>query len=215
MKFRYFWPLFAGALAALGVASAATVPAAEGETQTLYLSGHGSDDAVLWDFYCNGGRLANTWAKIHVPSCWEQEGFGEYNYGYDLRTRRVPADQVAHEQGFYRHDFTVPAAWKDKVVRIVFQGVMTDADVKINGQLAGPTHQGAFYEFKYDITSLLKFGETNRLEIFHFRGRGQLAAGLHAFNNERAQVGARRVNRRRQAGAPRAENQNVFHDAPK
>ena len=165
MKIRHFWPVLAGLLTAFGPISAAAA-SAPGETQIQYLSGHGSDDAVLWDFYCNGGRQANTWAKIHVPSCWEQEGFGEYNYGYDLRQRKVPADQVAHEQGFYRYDFTVPGEWKDKVVRIVFQGVMTDTDVKINGVSAGPAHQGSFYEFKYDITSLLKFGETNRLEVW-------------------------------------------------
>ena len=37
-------------------------------------------------------------------------------------------------------------------MRIVFDGVMTDTEVKINGQLAGPVHQGSFYQFKYDIT---------------------------------------------------------------
>jgi hypothetical protein len=165
MKIRHLWLALAGMLAGCSGLSNPLAPTAR-DAQIQFLSGHGSDDAVLWDFYCNGGRRANVWTQIHVPSCWEQEGFGEYNYGYDLRTRRVPADQVAHEQGFYRHDFTVPAEWKDKTVRIVFEGVMTDADVKINGQSAGPTHQGAFYEFKYDITPLLKFGETNRLEVW-------------------------------------------------
>ncbi|MBN2685941.1 MAG: hypothetical protein JXR40_11730 [Pontiellaceae bacterium] len=42
---------------------------------------------------------------------------------------------------------------------------MTDTTVKINGQTAGPTHQGGFYEFKYRITDLLKYGEENLLEV--------------------------------------------------
>jgi len=52
-----------------------------------------------------------------------------------------------------------------KTVRLVFDGVMTDTEVWINGKPAGPIHQGAFYRFKYDITPLLKFGEPNLLEV--------------------------------------------------
>ena len=42
---------------------------------------------------------------------------------------------------------------------------MTDAEVKINGRLAGAKHQGAFYAFKYDISGLLKYGKENLLEV--------------------------------------------------
>ena len=42
---------------------------------------------------------------------------------------------------------------------------MTDAEVKVNGIQAGPVHQGAFYPFKYDITSLLKPSGANLLEV--------------------------------------------------
>ena len=41
------------------------------DTQRQYLSGHGCDDMVNWDFYCTGGRNAGKWTKIGVPSCWE------------------------------------------------------------------------------------------------------------------------------------------------
>jgi len=37
--------------------------------------------------------------------------------------------------------------------------------VWINGVSAGPKHQGGFYRFKYDITSLVKFGSDNLLEV--------------------------------------------------
>jgi len=135
-------------------------------TQVQYLSGHGSTDMVTWDFMCTGGQHSGVWTKIGVPSCWELQGFGTYQYGYDIKqAARTQPLKIADEQGLYRYDFKVPADWKDKSVRIVFGGVMTDAEVKINGQSAGPVHQGAFYEFKYDITPLLKFGESNRLEV--------------------------------------------------
>jgi hypothetical protein len=55
---------------------------------------------------------------------------------------------------------------KKKKVNIVFEGVMTDAEVMINGKPAGPVHQGAFHEFKHDISKLLNYGaRSNMLEV--------------------------------------------------
>ncbi len=142
------------------MAQAAATSAAN-ETQLQYLSGTDTADAVAWDFMVTDGRRANEWAKIPVPSNWELQGFGTYAYG-----RGTPeAQRPPTEQGQYRYDFTVPAEWRGKVVRLVFDGAMTDTDVKVNGQSAGAVHQGSFYRFKYDVTSLLKYGETNRLEV--------------------------------------------------
>jgi beta-galactosidase/beta-glucuronidase len=42
---------------------------------------------------------------------------------------------------------------------------MTDTEVWINGHSAGPTHQGSFYRFKYDISSLVHFDGPNLLEV--------------------------------------------------
>jgi len=47
---------------------------------------------------------------------------------------------------------------------MVFEGVMTDTEVFVNGKLAGPIHQGGFYRFSYDITDLVKEGD-NTLEV--------------------------------------------------
>ncbi len=133
------------------------------ETQSRYLTGKGNDDPVLWDFFCTKGRKSGTWTKIGVPSQWEQQGFGNYDYGNDHHYR--PKGVEHHdEEGIYRRNFQIPQAWKGKRVRIVFEGVMTDAQVRVNGQLAGPIHQGGFYRFAYEITSLLKAGE-NQLEV--------------------------------------------------
>jgi hypothetical protein len=138
-------------------------------TQIKYLSGTGKNDAVLWDFYCTAGMQSGAWKKIAVPSCWELQGFGVYNYGYVFRSNRgediTLRPGFASEQGKYKTEFTVPADWQGKVVRIVFQGVMVRTEVFINGQSAGPAHEGSFYEFRYDITPLLKFGATNLLEM--------------------------------------------------
>lgn len=127
------------------------------QTESLYLSGTGSDNTVLWDFFCTAGRKSGEWTKIPVPSNWEFEGFGEFTYGHDK--------ERINESGMYRHTFTVPDNWKDKKVNIVFEGSMTDTEVKVNGQKAGEIHQGGYYRFKYDISRFLKFGKENLLEV--------------------------------------------------
>ena len=130
---------------------------ADSNTEILYLSGMGSDTPVNWDFKISGGRRANQWSTIPVPSNYELQGFGNYNYGLD----KHPANEI----GFYRHTFVVPKSWKNKRIFIVFEGSMTDTEVKINGRLAGPVHQGGFYRFQYDITRLIEPDVSNLLEV--------------------------------------------------
>ncbi|WP_026327206.1 glycoside hydrolase family 2 protein [Proteiniphilum acetatigenes] len=127
------------------------------QTESLYLSGTGSDNTVLWDFFCTAGHKSGEWTKIPVPSNWEFEGFGQFTYGHDK--------ERINETGIYRHQFVLPETWREKQINIVFEGVMTDTEVKINGQTAGEIHQGGFYCFKYNITDLLKFGKDNLLEV--------------------------------------------------
>jgi len=159
-----FHPMRLPLIALLVLASVARASAAE--TESLYLSGHGSDDAQPWDFYCTAGRSSGVWTKIAVPSCWEQQGFGDYDYGVEFRpSKKMSALPPPQEQGLYRREFTVPAAWRGHVVRLVFEGVLTDTEVKVNGQSAGPVHEGGFYRFKYDITDKLRYDAPNLLEV--------------------------------------------------
>ena len=129
------------------------------QTEIKYLSGTGSDHTVMWEFYCTGGMNSGKWATIAVPSCWELQGFGQYDYGFAKDSVR------GKEQGLYKYEFDVPESWKQKKINIVFEGSMTDTEVKINGRLAGDIHQGAFYAFRYDITNLLEYGRKNLLEV--------------------------------------------------
>jgi hypothetical protein len=129
------------------------------QTEIQYLSGTGSDKTVNWQFFCTAGRNSGKWTTIPVPSNWEQQGFGKYNYGHDKDSVR------GKEKGLYKYNFNVPANWQGKTINIVFEGSMTDTEVKINGQSAGATHQGSFYSFSYNITKLLKVGKKNLLEV--------------------------------------------------
>ena len=68
------------------------------ETQRRYISGTGCDDMVEWDFMCTDGRNSGKWTKIGVPSCWELQGFGTYQYGMRFYGKATP-EGIADEKG--------------------------------------------------------------------------------------------------------------------
>ena len=133
------------------------------QTDVRYLSGTGLDQTVRWGFYCTDGRGSLRADSIDVPSCWELQGFGGYDYG---RWYMTPGAQPHKEEGIYTTTFRLAPADSGKVVHLVFDGVMTDAHVCINGRAAGPVHQGAFYRFRYDVTDKLHYdGTPNELTV--------------------------------------------------
>src|SRR6266567_418746 len=71
------------------------------ETQRQYLSGHGKDDAVPWEFMCTSGANSGFWTNLPVPSQWDMHGFGTLSYHKD-------ATNALDEKGLYGHNFTVP-----------------------------------------------------------------------------------------------------------
>ena len=120
---------------------------------------------VEWDFYCTGGNNSGRWTKIGVPSCWELQGFGTYQYGMRFYGKAFP-EGIADEKGMYKYEFYLPAAWNGKQIELVFEASMTDTEVKINGRKAGEIHQGGFYRFTYDVSDRIFFGDTkNLLEV--------------------------------------------------
>lgn len=136
------------------------------ETQRQYLSGHGCDDMVQWDFKCTDGRNSGSWTKIGVPSCWELQGFGTYQYGMRFYGKEKP-EGIADEKGFYKYEFTLPKEWEGRQIELVFEAVFTDAKVTINGRKAGSgLHQGGFCRFTFDVSDRIYFGnKKNRLEV--------------------------------------------------
>ncbi len=127
-------------------------------TEVQFLSGHDKDDAVPWKFFCTSGANSGMWTNLPVPSQWDVKGFGTLDYKKDQTN-------AWSERGLYEHEFSVPPSWAGKRIFLVFNGVMTDTDAKLNGQSVGAIHQGSFYRFKYEVTALVKFGATNKLEV--------------------------------------------------
>lgn len=141
-------------LAAMGVLGVEAQP-----TERIYLSGTDVEHPRTWDFYCSGGQNSGAWRTIQVPSCWEQQGYGDYTYGRFYRTKGL---KPSTETGRYRTTFKVP---KGGHYRLVFEGSMTDTEVWIDGKKVGPTHQGGFTEFSYDVTPFIRPNKVQRLEV--------------------------------------------------
>jgi hypothetical protein len=149
------------------IAAASNTDLARGmQTERVYLSGQGPSDAVEWDFYCSSGRRSGEWTTIPVPSNWEQHGFGGYDYGH------VPADEKQDEVGTYKTTFMVPKEWEKRIVRLVFEGSMTETSIKVNGQAVGAPHLGGYLPFSFPLNAdnhfrkgqmppLLRYGEEN------------------------------------------------------
>ena len=125
-------------------------------TSVHYLSGKAVQDSVRWDFFCTAGENSGEWTKIIVPSCWETQGFGVWEYGTGK----------ADESGLYRHSFKTPSDFAPgKAAWLVFEAAATDTEVILNGQRLG-LHQGGFYPFRFDVAGLLKTdGGDNLLEV--------------------------------------------------
>ena len=135
------------------------------QTHRQYLSGTGCDDMVEWDFQCTDGRNAGKWTKIGVPSCWELQGFGTYQYGIRFYGKAHP-EGIADEKGLYKYEFSLPESWTGRQIFLVFEAAMTDTRVTINGRKAGDVHHGGFYRFQYDVSDRIFFGKKkNRLEV--------------------------------------------------
>ena len=136
------------------------------ETQRQYLSGHGCDDMVEWDFQCTDGRNAGKWTKIGVPSCWELQGFGTYQYGMRFYGKATP-EGIADEKGLYKTEFTLPEEWQGRQIQLVFEAAFTEIRVQINGRKAGNgSYQGGFTRHTIDVSDRVFFGKKkNRLEV--------------------------------------------------
>ena len=160
-----------------GAAKRQTATASQ-ETQRLYLSGHGCDDMVEWDFQCLDGKTGSNpgrsqapgaakWTKIGVPSCWELQGFGTYQYGMRFYGKAT-AEGIADERGLYRHEFTLPAEWAGRQILLVFEAAFTEIRVQMNGRKAGNgTYQGGYTRHTIDVSDRVFFGKNkkNRLEV--------------------------------------------------
>ena len=94
----------------------------------------------------------SAWKAVKIPHDWSIEG-------------EIKEDNPSGHQGgfypggvgYYRKSFQFNNEWKDKLVLITFDGVMSNSEVWINGQSLGQRPNG-YVGLTYDLTSYLKEG---------------------------------------------------------
>jgi beta-galactosidase/beta-glucuronidase len=104
-----------------------------------------------------------TWHDISVPSNWEMSG-------HSLATFNQPDNAI----GIYRLWFDVPAHWRDRLVKVNFDGVQNGAEIFLNGQPVNVTepargranyHECGMDAFQADLTPQIRFGQKNLLAV--------------------------------------------------
>lgn len=99
------------------------------------------------------------WRTLNLPHDWSIEGTFSKDNPATPEGGALPGGI-----GWYRKTFTVPAASKDKLVYIDFDGVYQKSDVWINGHHLGFRPNG-YISFRYELTPYLKFGGSNVIAV--------------------------------------------------
>lgn len=104
-----------------------------------------------WNFTTDSQTATSgsgTWDKMEVPGNWDT----------------VPQYSTYRGIAWYQREFTVPADWKGKRVRLKFDSVYHIAEVTLNGQILG-RHVGGYTPFDFDVTDKVNYAGTNTLLV--------------------------------------------------
>ncbi|EKG19697.1 Glycoside hydrolase family 2 domain 5 [Macrophomina phaseolina MS6] len=110
---------------------------------------------------------ASAWPEIPVPSHWQLEGYGKPHYTnlpypFPVDPPHVPLDE--NPTGSYLRKFTVPNGFRDKQVRLRFEGVDSAFHVWVNGRELGYS-QGARNPSEFDVTPFVIFSGENTVAV--------------------------------------------------
>ncbi|MBD0776935.1 DUF4981 domain-containing protein [Maribacter sp. ANRC-HE7] len=111
------------------------------------------------------------WDKIQVPSNWQMEGYGHPKFrntslSFESDPPNIPS--YYNPVGCYRRSISIPESWKDKRVKLRFEGVKSATYVWLNGKRVG-YNQGGFEPAEFDISPFLEIGEnTLAVQVIRF-----------------------------------------------
>jgi beta-galactosidase/beta-glucuronidase len=129
-----------------------------------------------WKFQL--GDPAGAAAAGYDDGKWEDVGLP---HSFSLPYFASPRFYVGY--GWYRKHFAVPAAWSGRRIFLEFDGAFQDAEIFVNGRLAG-RHKGGYTGFSLDITDALQAGDNVVAVRLNNKWNPQLAprAGEHVFS---------------------------------
>jgi beta-galactosidase len=100
------------------------------------------------------------WRTLDLPHDWQVEN----NRDPDMEGGDGQGFFPRCQRGWYRRCFDAPPAWKDKWVRVRFDGVQRFSTVYLNGVELGGRPYG-YVPFDVDLNRALKYGEENVLAV--------------------------------------------------
>ena len=128
------------------------------QTQIQYLSGTDKDHTVPWQFSVSSGTTRGSPRPLRCPPAGPARV-------WDF-SKRVGHDQFQCGNGFLHQYVCGAFGLGGQGIFLVFEGVLTDTSASINGHSVGSTHQGGYYEFRYDVTPYVVVGaSTNVLTV--------------------------------------------------
>ena len=92
--------------------------------------------------------IDNKWKSIKVPGEWKMQGF----------------DVKPGEKGTYFRTFDIPEQWKGLIIFMRCDAVFSKAEIAVNGKTI-ESHTGPMMAFEREITSLVKFGNPNKIAL--------------------------------------------------
>lgn len=107
------------------------------------------------------------WGNVQVPGMWELQGYGRpqytnVNYPFPVDPPHVPVE--GNECGCYVRSLYVPERFEGHQLRLRFEGVDSSFHLYVNGEEVGYS-QGARNPSEFDVTSLLKLRELNKIGV--------------------------------------------------
>src|SRR5215831_9793855 len=119
-----------------------------------------------WKFYKGEDSNASKpdyddskWRKISLPHDWSIESDFSNEYPATNQGGALPGGI-----GWYRKTFTVPAVFKDREVRIEFDGIYRNSTIWINGYLLHKETNGYTSIFRW-LTPWIHFGKPNIIVV--------------------------------------------------
>ncbi|NVM02597.1 MAG: beta galactosidase jelly roll domain-containing protein [Candidatus Helarchaeota archaeon] len=99
------------------------------------------------------------WEKIKVPGHWQAN---------EKYITKLSKDGVYTDYGgptvWYRTSFIPPSEFKNKIIRLKFNGVFYLTSVWLNGEKLGE-NEGYFFPFEFDVSDKLDFEKENVLSV--------------------------------------------------
>lgn len=125
-----------------------------------------------WKFH-RGGALGaesptfidSAWRQVDLPHDWSIEDLPGTNSPFDPNAiSQVSGGYTVGGTGWYRKTFTISEEQKNKLVNIQFDGIYMNAEIWINGELAG-RHPYGYTSFVLDITNKIRCGQPNIIAV--------------------------------------------------